>query len=399
MYYNMAKAPSACSHSFGGPVCFHSFGGSACFLSFSGSACFLSFSGSVCFHSFGGPVCFHSFGGSAGGTESGLSPSSHPASSAARRTCLLRLSIAPDSSACLSPAHPSACFHPPIHPSAFTCLTHPSVFTRPPIYQLSPACTHPPAPIRVLSGPLKLFRHASSTQTRKWVAHNSLIINENVNLKCRNLHFKFSIFLNHNELPATRFCAGASREYCSGNAGARFCARTHRQHHLGNIRARFCARAVCVKRNCIERLAQVCFFLRHLRRKTVFCAQKRRRYLTFLHTCAMQHLLLLRATGRARSASIHFFSHWPGRHSMGVVSFHSWPGNARRASRAAGLEPGETRRSVAAAPRCRAAAVPSISRFSSETLAAAVPNTSGHLKRVPCNGCPGQAVAMNPENF
>ena len=226
-----------------------------------------------------------------------------------------------------------------------------------------------------------------------------MIINENVNLKCRNLHFKFSIFLNHNELPATRFCAGASREYCSGNAGARFCARTHRQHHLGNIRARFCARAVCVKRNCIERLAQVCFFLRHLRRKTVFCAQKRRRYLTFLHTCAMQHLLLLRATGRARSASIHFFSHWPGRHSMGVVSFHSWPGNARRASRAAGLEPGETRRSVAAAPRCRAAAVPSISRFSSETRAAAVPNTSGHLKRVPCNGCPGQAVAMNPENF
>ena len=168
-----------------------------------------------------------------------------------------------------------------------------------------------------------------------------------MNLKCRNLHFKFSIFLNHNELLATRFCA-----------------RTHCQHHLGNIRALFCARAVCVKRNCNERLAQVCFFLRHLRRKTVFCAQKRRRYLTFLHTCAMQHLLLLRATGRARSASIHFFSHWPGRHSMGVVSFHSWPGNARRASRAAGLEPGETRRSVAAAPRCRAAAVP---------------NTSGHL--------------------
>ena len=33
-------------------------------------------------------------------------------------------------------------------------------------------------------------------------------------------------------------------------------------------------------------------------------------------------------------------------------------GNARRASRAAGPEPGEARGSVAAAPRCRAAAVP-----------------------------------------
>ena len=36
-------------------------------------------------------------------------------------------------------------------------------------------------------------------------------------------------------------------------------------------------------------------------------------------------------------------------------------GNARRASRAAGPEPGEARRSVAAAPRCCAAAVPGTS--------------------------------------
>jgi hypothetical protein len=32
----------------------------------------------------------------------------------------------------------------------------------------------------------------------------------------------------------------------------------------------------------------VCFFLRHLRRKTVFCALKRRRYNTLLHTCVGQ---------------------------------------------------------------------------------------------------------------
>ena len=48
MYYNMAKAPSACF-----------------LLSLLQRA-----------------ACFHSFGGAAGGTESGLSPSSHPASPA-----------------------------------------------------------------------------------------------------------------------------------------------------------------------------------------------------------------------------------------------------------------------------------------------------------------------------
>lgn len=36
----------------------------------------------------------------------------------------------------------------------------------------------------------------------------------------------------------------------------------------------------------IVTVAQVCFFMRHLRRKPVFCALKRRRYPTFLHTCA-----------------------------------------------------------------------------------------------------------------
>ena len=120
MYYNMAKAPSACSHSLGGSVCFHSFGGC------------------VRFHSFGGCVSFHSFGGSAGGRESGLSPSSHPASSAARRTCLLRLSIAPDSSACLYPPHPPVFFYPPTHLPALTRL-HPSACFPPPLEPASQA--------------------------------------------------------------------------------------------------------------------------------------------------------------------------------------------------------------------------------------------------------------------
>ena len=104
---------------------------------------------SACSHSFGGSVCFHSFGGSAGGTESGLSPSSHPASSASAenlsaaaeyRPGLIRLLITRPSIRLL-----------------ITRLTHPSVFTRPPIYQLSPACTHPPAPLRLLSRPLHVL--------------------------------------------------------------------------------------------------------------------------------------------------------------------------------------------------------------------------------------------------
>ena len=122
MYYNMAKASSACSHSFGGSV------------------------------------CFHSFGGSAGGTESGLSPSSHPASSASAenlsaaaeyRPGLIRLLITRPSIRLLI-TRPSIRL-------LITRLTHPSVFTRPPIYQLLPACTHPPVSLRLLSGPLHVL--------------------------------------------------------------------------------------------------------------------------------------------------------------------------------------------------------------------------------------------------
>ena len=140
MYYNMAKASSACSHSFGGSV------------------------------------CFHSFGGSAGGTESGLSPSSHPASSASAenlsaaaeyRPGLIRLLITRPSIRLLitRPSIRLLITRPSIRllitrPSIrllITRLTHPSVFTRPPIYQLSPACTHPPAPLRLLSRPLHVL--------------------------------------------------------------------------------------------------------------------------------------------------------------------------------------------------------------------------------------------------
>ena len=51
------------------------------------------------------------------------------------------------------------------------------------------------------------FRYALLALDRKRVACKCLWINENVNLKCRNLHFEFIIFLNYNELPATRFSA------------------------------------------------------------------------------------------------------------------------------------------------------------------------------------------------
>lgn len=59
------------------------------------------------------------------------------------------------------------------------------------------------------------FRLANFTQDRKRVAHKSFYINVNMNLKCKNPHFKFSFFLNHNELLATRFHARTF--YVKGN--------------------------------------------------------------------------------------------------------------------------------------------------------------------------------------
>ena len=51
----------------------------------------------------------------------------------------------------------------------------------------------------------------------------------------------------------------------------------------------------------------MCFFLRHLRRKSASCALQRRRYDTFLHICARQRLaftssLRSRAAGEARGS-------------------------------------------------------------------------------------------------
>ena len=79
-------------------------------------------------------------------------------------------------------------------------------------------------------------------------------------------------------------------------------------------------------------------------------------------------------------------------------------GNAPRASRAAGPEPGEARGNVAAAPRCRAAAVPQEDRFPVWNISSArdVPKTgtsgafSAHFVRdVPktgTSGAPSQQV-------
>ena len=119
----------------------------------------------------------------AGGRESGLSPSSHPAFSApcGAENLSAAAEYRPDSSACFHPLHPSASTHLPA------------------LIRLFPSASR--------AGLSSFLRYASSTQDRKWVACKCLWINENVNLKCRNLHFEFSIFLNYNELPATRFSA------------------------------------------------------------------------------------------------------------------------------------------------------------------------------------------------